>query len=100
MPPDLSPDEVRDRSFDTALRGYDKPAVDRFRSDVADEIDRLHRQLETSQAQLNQLGIDDVETGELPAPVELGVTAHRRALSSAPTGHTRMHSKHWATLSL
>ncbi len=60
MPPDLSADEVRSRSFPGALRGYDRDAVDRFRDEVADRLAELESRLADVEARLSQLGIHDL----------------------------------------
>ena len=39
----LTPLDVRRMDFRTAMRGYDKEAVERFRGQVADELERLTR---------------------------------------------------------
>ena len=39
----LTPLDVRRTEFPNAMRGYDKPRVDQFREQVADELERLTR---------------------------------------------------------
>lgn len=63
MSPDLTPEQVRRRAFDTALRGYDKAIVDAFRDEVAAELSRLHERIQTLEQHVQQLGID--EPGDL-----------------------------------
>ena len=42
----LTPVDVRRYDFGTALRGYDKARVEQFRDQVADELERLARQVQ------------------------------------------------------
>jgi DivIVA domain-containing protein len=46
----LTPLDVRRYEFPTSMRGYDRARVDDFRSQVADEMERLTRQLQDLEA--------------------------------------------------
>ena len=41
---DLSPNDIRNYEFPTQLRGYDKDEVDKFKDQVAEEIERLKQE--------------------------------------------------------
>ncbi len=60
MAPDLTPDAIRGRDFDTARRGYDRDQVERFKADVADRIGELENRLADIDERLGQLGISDL----------------------------------------
>lgn len=49
----LTPLDVRRYDFGTALRGYDKVRVDQFRDQVADELERLSRQIADLETRAN-----------------------------------------------
>ena len=46
----LTPLDARRYDFGSALRGYDKARVDQFRDQVAEELERLARQLQDMEA--------------------------------------------------
>ena len=56
------PEEIRGRSFGQALRGYDRDEVDRFREEVAGEIEALRARIDDLEASAGALGIDDAES--------------------------------------
>lgn len=49
----LTPLDVRRYDFGSALRGYDKARVDQFRDQVADELERLSRQVADLETRAN-----------------------------------------------
>ncbi|MCU0623513.1 MAG: DivIVA domain-containing protein [Gemmatimonadaceae bacterium] len=49
----LTPLDVRRYDFGTALRGYDKVRVDQFRDQVADELERMSRQINDLETRAN-----------------------------------------------
>ncbi|MCE2940555.1 MAG: DivIVA domain-containing protein [Gemmatimonadota bacterium] len=49
----LTPLDVRRYDFGTALRGYDKVRVDQFRDQVANELERLSRQIADLETRAN-----------------------------------------------
>jgi DivIVA domain-containing protein len=49
----LTPLDVRRYEFGTAMRGYDKVRVDQFREQVADEMERLARQVSDLESRAN-----------------------------------------------
>ncbi len=53
----LTPLDVRRMDFRTAMRGYDKEAVERFRGQVADELERLTRL--NAELQRKARGVDE-----------------------------------------
>jgi DivIVA domain-containing protein len=56
------PQEIRGRSFGQALRGYDRDEVDRFRDEMASEIESLLERLGQLESSAGALGIDDAES--------------------------------------
>ncbi len=59
MPPDLTPDSIREASFDGSLRGYDRSQVDEFRRDVADHVAALESRIASLDVKVDQLGLSE-----------------------------------------
>jgi DivIVA domain-containing protein len=60
MPGDLTPSEIRGRSFASGRRGYDRTEVDAFLQQVADEFAALQTRMGGITERLAQLGITEL----------------------------------------
>lgn len=60
MPGDLTPSEIRGRSFASSRRGFDRADVETFLNRVADEVADLQARLSAITDRLGQLGFDEL----------------------------------------
>ena len=66
MADDVTPNRIRGRRFDVTRRGYDRAEVEQYLGQIADEVDRLTRELQADEAAgldvlslLDKLGLDN-----------------------------------------
>ncbi|MCL1600708.1 MAG: DivIVA domain-containing protein [Actinomycetia bacterium] len=59
MADDVTPTDVRARQFDAVRRGYDRAQVDEYLSYLAQEIERLRRELDNRRTKELSVGLDD-----------------------------------------
>ena len=60
MAGNLNPDSIRTRTFSTGRRGFDRAEVEAFLAEVAEVVAKLRLQVESSQANLAQLGVTEL----------------------------------------
>ena len=68
MAGNLDPDTIRTRTFSTGRRGFDRAEVEAFQAEVADLVAALRSRIDSTEANLAQLGITELPDLE----VELG----------------------------
>lgn len=64
----LTPSDIEQKTFSTALRGYNLDEVDDFLDEVVRSMRKLHEELETARSELEARGAEPAEFEPVPAP--------------------------------
>jgi len=101
MADDVIPTDVRSRQFDAVRRGYDRSQVDEYLSNLAQEIERLQRELDDRRTKELNVGLDDpaalaLELGTIGGEVAAILEA-ARAAADGMRGRAAADVAEWRT---